>query len=63
MGAPKYDNIRRRVNLMKKKGMEIKPETGGEKAKINNNKKKCKHCGHEAFYDFNRCPECDKEQN
>lgn len=63
MGAPKYTNIRRRVSLMKSKGMDIKPETEAERANINTNKKKCKHCGYEAFYEFNRCPECGEPQD
>ena len=63
MGAPKYDNIRRRVQGdQRDKFARQNPREPPNYAEINTKEMSCKHCGFKARYKFFRCPHCDKTQ-
>jgi len=63
MGAPKYDNIRRRVMAdQRDKNARLNPKEPRSYGEINTKEMVCKHCGFKARYKFIRCPHCDKTQ-
>jgi len=63
MGAPKYDNIRRRVQAdQRAKEARLNPREVKDYAKINTKEQTCKKCSFRARYQFYRCPECNEVQ-
>jgi len=63
MGAPKYDNIRRRVQAdQRDKESRMNQREIKDYGEINTKEMICKHCGFKAKYKFLRCPNCEKKQ-
>ena len=63
MGAPKYDNIRRRVQAdQRDKNRRLNPKEAPNYAKLTTEEFICKHCNFKAIYKFVRCPNCEKSQ-
>lgn len=63
MGAPKYDNIRRRVQAdQRDKQARLNPKQAPNYTEVTTAEVQCKFCDFKARYKFLRCPECEKLQ-